>query len=165
MPSENLPELWDISIEFLYDERYLQGLIHFFNERAVKTILDCSCGGGYPAIDLAKSGFDVTCTDGSAAMIKKFRENQKKSGLAIPSQTLDWGELSSIGKEFDAVLCRGNSLIYVDSWESGNSLNDIESVLSKIRAALTQMFAVTSKTGLLYVDFLLKKNTKMNLIK
>ena len=149
MKPENLPELWQITLQFLYNDEYVESLISFLRKRKVQTVLDCACGIGFPAIELKRAGFDVYCTDGSKQMIERFRLNLKKAGVEIPHQVLDWRRLSFLDKKFDAVLCRGNSLIYLDSWESEVQLPDFS---VKVEIALRQMRSVLSEHGLLYVD-------------
>lgn len=156
MKKENLPQLWEITLQFLYENKYIESLIAFLRGRQVQTILDCACGSGFPAIELKKAGFDIFCTDGSEAMIRQFRHNLEKESLDIPNKVTDWADLGKLDRKFDAILCRGNSFIYVDSWDEGTKL-DPENFLSRARSALQGMYDVLNEDGLLYIDMPSKK--------
>jgi len=147
---ESLPDLWEMTLPFLYDAQYVESLIVFLRERGVGSVLDCACGTGFPSIQLKRAGFDVYCSDGSEEMIRRFRVNMKKTGLDIPNRVLRWHDLHKLEKRFDAVLCRGNSLIYLDSWLSNEP--SATNFLSNAPVALRQMRGVLNARGFLYVD-------------
>jgi len=144
--------IWDTCIEFLYDKKlYSNSLSFLLKEQNAKKILDCSCGTGFPAIQLAKKGFDLTCSDSSNRMLKRFKENFEKENLSIPFFNLKWKNLDSFfNPEFDAVLCRGNSLPYCVSWEK-NSV-DLNKARKEIFVSLKNMFNLLKENGFLYVD-------------
>jgi len=156
MKKESLPQLWEITLQFLYDKQYIESLVAFLREQQIQSILDCACGTGFPAIELKKAGFDLYCTDGSEAMIRQFRHNLEKEKLDIPNQVSDWPNLGKLDRKFDAVLCRGNSFIYVDSWDEGTKLNP-QNFLSHGLTALQGMYSVLNEGGLLYIDMPSKK--------
>ena len=156
MKKENLPQLWQITLQFLYDKQYIDSLVAFLHGQKVQTVLDCACGTGFPALELKKANFDVYCTDGSEAMIRQFRHKLKEAGLDIPNKVSDWHDLAELGRKFDAVLCRGNSFIYVDSWDEGTAL-DTKNFLSRGLKSLQQMYAVLNEGGMLYIDMPSKK--------
>ena len=77
----------------------------------VKTILDCSCGDGLQAIELAKLGYAVDGGDISVNMLKKAAEYAKKENVAINFRQSDFRELEKIfTKTYDCVLSWGNSI-------------------------------------------------------
>jgi len=150
-----LAELWDICIKFMWGEEYILGLDNFLKLRKIKTILDCAGGTGFPAIVLKKRGWDVTYSDGSKQMFDFFENELKKGNLQIPHYFVNWHELSKkFSQKFDAVLCRGNSLIYVDSWDD-NKIQEITK--ENIKRALREFFGVLNTGGLLYVDIISEK--------
>jgi SAM-dependent methyltransferase len=149
IPKDNVVDLWSVSLEFLYGEEYINNLIDFFNSKKIRSILDCACGIGFPSIGLKKAGFDVFCSDGSKQMIVKFEEKCKAEKIKIPHQILRWDELDKLLQKFDAVLCRGNSLIYVDSWDSYSNL---EKTFDHIKNVLKKMYQKVNSGGILYVD-------------
>src|SRR3989344_4664078 len=116
-----LAELWNIYVQFMWDEKNILGLEQFLKSQNVKTVLDCSGGVGFPAIALKKRGWKITYSDGSKEMVDFFDKKLQEEKIKIPHYFLNWLELSKkLERKFDAVLCRGNSLVYVDSWGENN---------------------------------------------
>ena len=142
-------ELETILPHFLYSREYIGSFINLLRRHNVKTVLDCACAAGYPAFELQKAGFDVMCSDPSGLMIQKLREQIKKQYAHIPHFPVDLTELTKIGLQFDAILCRGNALIYIDSWIK-NTIGD--NVKEKMKQALKEMYDSLSPTGILYID-------------
>ncbi len=144
--------IWDTCIEFLYNkELYAESLSQLLKEHNAKKILDCSCGTGFPAIQLKKKGFDLTCSDLSERMLKRFKNNMQRESLSIPFHKLSWTELNSFfNTKFDAVLCRGCSLPYCVSWEKDSV--DLDKARKEIFASLQNMHDILEENGLLYLD-------------
>lgn len=143
--------IWDTCIKFIYDEEYPKALAEFLKASKSNRILDASCGIGFPAIGLRKQGFDIVCSDASTTMLKTFYRNCVKEGVRIESKRLFWNELSeNFKEEFDCVMCRGNSLPYVVSWE--NEKPDLSMAEKEIEEALKNFHAVLRKGGICYVD-------------
>ncbi len=66
-------------------------------------------GSGFPSINLAQRGWDITYVDGNEVMLAQFLQNKEKQGVEIPSYLANWQTLSAtISKKFDTILCRGN---------------------------------------------------------
>lgn len=145
----NLFENWKICLDLMYSDRYIKGLNVFLKKRKVKKVLDCSGGLGFPIINLKKLGYDVVYNDKDNLMFNYFKNiNNSK----IQAYNLDWKELSEkMDNNFDAILCRGNSLVYVDSWEL-NSINP--KAKEDIYASLKEFYKLLKKDGLLYVDII-----------
>jgi SAM-dependent methyltransferase len=85
-------------------------------------VLDAACGTGMHAIALAERGYEVVGADLSARMIDRARDNATESSLVLSGtdganvgfEVAGFGELSArVGKDFDALLCLGNSLPHV----------------------------------------------------
>ncbi|MFH1587553.1 MAG: class I SAM-dependent methyltransferase [Candidatus Diapherotrites archaeon] len=151
MNSMNLAEIWDISLKFLYTDKYVSGLERFLQKQAAKRILDCACGTGFPSIELLIRGFDVTLSDGSLAMLRKARESAERKGLKVPLKNIKWGELNKkFSAGFDCVLCRGNSFVYADSWN--REWISAENALKEMRTALENFYDVLKPGGIFYVD-------------
>lgn len=105
--------------------------------RGVTTILDCAAGTGFPGLDLASAeqhNFRVHCCDGDRLMVAQLVHQARRRGIAVdplkpprkpsaPSApglsalVVRWDDLSQLAEEYDAVMCRGNSLAYADTWE------------------------------------------------
>jgi len=150
-----LVQLWDICIKFLWDETYIKSLNSFLKKKEVKTILDCAGGTGFPSIALKKLGWDIAYSDKSETMLKVFKEKLKEEQLQIPYYISDWAELSkNIPKKFDAILCRANSLIYIDSWGKNKIQN--KETKERIKKSLQEFYNLLNKNGLLYIDIINK---------
>lgn len=105
----------------------------------VQNVLDCCCGTGHTAIQLAKLGFRVTGLDISSKMIERATSNAAEIGVDVnfgQSNILDL--VANIKEKFDIVICRGNSFSHIKP-------DDFE-------AALENMRAVLKKGGICYVD-------------
>jgi SAM-dependent methyltransferase len=77
------------------------------------TVLDAACGTGVDAAALARRGFSVQASDGSAAMVEGAATRFRRDGLAIPVWHCAWADLpAATGQRFDVVLCLGNSLVH-----------------------------------------------------
>jgi SAM-dependent methyltransferase len=114
----NYGELYDYYQGVVYDRAVLcTSLIGLVDFDRPKRVLDCACGTGLPALDLAERGLDVECTDGSEAMALQFNRNAVRRGVQARAKVRKWVELPlSYEGAFDFVMCRGNSLIYCDTW-------------------------------------------------
>lgn len=102
--------------------------------RRVVNVLDCAAGTGFPILDVAaesRGEFRVHCSDGDGLMIEVLTRRAKELGLPLfnlappRGQTpggrardlvLNWAELDDVTRQYDYVLCRGNSLTYAGTW-------------------------------------------------
>jgi SAM-dependent methyltransferase len=79
-------------------------------------VLDCACGIGWNAIDLARRGYDVSASDGSAAMIGQARANAGGVRVELDLRVCRWDALGTVWTaRFDVVLCVGNSLVHANA--------------------------------------------------
>ncbi len=80
-------------------------------EDVPRHILDAACGTGMHAIALARRGHSVVGADISPAMVEQARANAAAAGVRVSFVVAGLGELAGrLGRDFDAVLCLGNSL-------------------------------------------------------
>jgi 2-polyprenyl-3-methyl-5-hydroxy-6-metoxy-1,4-benzoquinol methylase len=101
-----------------------------FKEHGVRRVLDAACGTGYHAIALAQRGYEVAGADLSAAMIDRARQNAQAEGVEVHLAVAGLGELATLGRTFDAVLCLGNSLPHLLSAQAvDKALADFAAVL------------------------------------
>jgi len=162
--TENVVDLWE-SIptnwpKLKYENELVIDLSSKFRDYEEKSgvkinrILDCGCGTGNPSIGLAKEGFKVVAVDKDLKMVERFKRNCAEAGVEIPVDELDWRNLPSLlqGDEplFDVVMCRGNGLIYVESWDRSEFSPD--AARTRIQSALQTMVDVLKPGGILYVD-------------
>ena len=82
-------------------------------------VLDSACGTGMHAIALAQAGFMTTGADFSAGMVEQARKNAAEAQAEVTFEQAGFGELERIlgGNRFDALLCLGNSLPHVSSYD------------------------------------------------
>jgi glycine/sarcosine N-methyltransferase len=83
------------------------------------TILDAACGTGLHAIALAQKGHRAIGVDLSPGMIEKARQNAVDKDVSVQFETVGFGNLTSTFGQgaFDAILCLGNSLPHVLSFD------------------------------------------------
>jgi SAM-dependent methyltransferase len=95
-------------------------------------VLDCACGIGADAIALARSGYNVIASDGSASMVAEARRRSRQFGLEINITQSRWQELSErIPGAFDLILCLGNAMVHAETKSNMvSSLEGIKKVLS-----------------------------------
>lgn len=153
-----LHQLNDLCRAFQDRKGYVAGLDRFLRQIKVLSILDACGGTGFPVLELAQLGWDVSYADASPEMLAVFITQMSLSNLTIPYYQCKWQELThNIPDKFDFVLCRGNSLLYIDSW--GN--NEITSATKRhIKEALQQFYALLNKEGFLYIDIYPKEDVQ-----
>ena len=109
-------------------------------EHKPRSVLDCACGQGGPAIAMRQQGVSVIGTDISKELIKLARQNARAEGVSIPFKVAAWHELpAKINRKFDFVMCHGNAI--------GHCRGE-----GMMLRALKGMREVTKTGGYLYVD-------------
>jgi len=79
-----IDQLWQYCLEFAYDRAAIvAGMEAWLRRQGAAAIIDVACGTGFPAIDLIKRGFPMTCADGSAHMLEQFRRDAARAGVAV----------------------------------------------------------------------------------
>jgi len=118
----------DWEARLAYELPFLEQL---FSERGIHRVLDTACGTGHHAVALAQRGYEATGADLSAGMIALARQSAAKAGYDIPFTVAGFGQLADrVGRDFDALLCLGNSLPHVLTGE------ELEATLADFSAAL-----------------------------
>lgn len=89
--------------------------VDILRENNAQKIIDVSTGSGFHSVKLAKNGFDVTATDGSAVMLNKAKNNFMNNAVNIPIYNVEWINLPNFFKDekFDALICLGSSFCHV----------------------------------------------------
>lgn len=145
--------LWEFCAHFEWPDRGMtvDGIANWLGPADGSRILDCACGSGFPAIDLAQRGYDITCSDGSPIMLEHFRRNASRAGAEVVPALLTWDKLSShYSALFDVVMCRGGaSFLYAGAWDE-----DVEPELSAVTTAIGQFVACIRPGGRLYADMI-----------
>ncbi len=157
--------VYDHYLDAIYDrEAFTRELTERLVQLGARRILDCAAGTGFPALDLHRTGaFEVVhCTDGSQDMIDQLRRNARSMGISAEELTprhrqhtagdpmcVRWQDLDRLEPvDYDYVLCRGNSLVYLDTW-SGEGTVAAE---DNIRAALRVIGSRVKPGGWLHID-------------
>lgn len=104
-----------------------------FKKYNIKTVLDCACGTGHHVIMLKRMGYNVHGSDLSPIMLEKAQINLMKMDLNVPLKVADFRDLTKIfDKNFDAVICVGNSLPHL------MSNKDILKTLAEMKSILNE---------------------------
>ncbi len=147
------PRAFDLYLSAIYDaDTLVAGTAANLDLFGVRSVLDCAAGTGLPAIGLRRRGYDVTATDGSAEMAERFRRNAEVAGLRgddARCELLDWADLTALERRFDYVMCRGNSLVYANTWGTGD---DVAAGLGAVEKYLGVFAEVVAPGGWLHID-------------
>jgi SAM-dependent methyltransferase len=142
--------LWELCLHREWDRpKAVAGIASWLGPPDGLAILDAACGSGFPAIDLAQRGYDLTCADGSARMLDYFRRNARQAGVDLQPWHLRWDQLPGrFAGQFDVVICRGGgSLIYAGTWDE-----DMPPDRHAIGETLQHFVTCLRPGGRLYVD-------------
>jgi SAM-dependent methyltransferase len=141
--------VWDLCLAAEYDhDQLVRSLTEWLGPPDGLQVLDCACGSGFPALDLYRLGYNLTCTDASPLMLKRFRRKAQLAGISLNPQRISWEELHAIyPARFDAVLCRGCSLIYAGTWDS-----DSDPDWLALECSVRSLVHCLRPGGRLYVD-------------
>ena len=153
--------LWDKDVREFWAKDYPKILSNILKENNVKSVLDTSGGTGYPSIELAQMGWDISYADCNIEMHDFFKDKAKKAKVNIPTYLVKWQELDSkIEKKYDALLCRGNSFTYIDGY--GIETYEPTRVIENMKKALRQFYNRLNKNGVLYIDLLHEDKIRKN---
>lgn len=144
----SLSKEWALLSREMYGQEFIDELAEFLQKQKVKTILECGCGDGYVLQGLAKKGFQGIGIDASPEMIALALENHQHPNISY--KQMNWLDIRRLEEQFDAVICRGNSLSFVASWGKEH-LNPREA-REKIEESISLFFQKLKQGGLLYVD-------------
>ncbi len=147
----SLSKEWALLSREMYGQEFVDELTKFLQKQRVRTILECGCGDGYILQGLAKKGFRGVGIDSSPEMIALALENHQHPNISCKQMNwLDLRELRELKEQFDAVICRGNSLSAVASW--GKKHIDPIQTRNNIEESVSLFYERLRQGGLLYVD-------------
>src|SRR5688572_28935262 len=116
----------------IFSEKTTQAEVDFIVEeaklRSVGNVLDIMCGYGRHTLELAKKGMNVTAIDILPDYINEIKEKAAAENLSIESFCADVLEIQ-IDKEYDAVICMGNSLQFFNEEDTLRLLSNISAHL------------------------------------
>jgi len=145
----SLSREWAALSRAMYGQEFIDELANLLRENKVRTILECGCGDGHILRGLAEQGFVGVGIDTSLEMIALALKNNQHFNISY--EQMNWLDIADkIKAQFDAVMCRGNSLSAVSSWDNP-AINPLEA-RKKIEESVGLFFERLKKGGLLYVD-------------
>lgn len=121
-------EIW----RHIFPDKTTQAEVDFIiNEAKLKVgsaTLDLMCGYGRHTLELARKGVNVTAIDNLPDYTNEIKERAAAENLSVECYCSDVLEMD-LGKEYDAVICMGNSLQFFNEEESHRLLTNISSHL------------------------------------
>ena len=91
-------------------------------------VLDIMCGYGRHTLELANRKINITAVDNLPDYIDEVKEKARTKNLLVDSICTDVLEMQ-IDKEFDAVICMGNSLQFFNEGDSIRILSNVSAHL------------------------------------
>lgn len=152
----SLSKEWAFLARAMYGQEFIDEIANFLSKQNVKTILECGCGDGYVLRGLAQKGFKGVGIDLDTEMISLALSNNQHPNISY--QEMNWLDIENLQRKFDLVMCRGNSLSYVEGWDK-QAINS-EEAKKKIRESMGLFFEVTNPNGLIYVDTISEEELK-----
>lgn len=118
----------------IFPEKTTQAEIDFIIKDAGlmpgNNILDIMCGYGRHCLEIARRGMKVTAVDNLPEYINEIKEKADAGNLVIESLCEDVLEMQ-LQKEYDAVICMGNSLQFFNKEDSLKLLSTISAHLKE----------------------------------
>jgi SAM-dependent methyltransferase len=146
----SLSQEWAILSKVMYGKKFVEELADFLKKQKVRTILECGCGDGNVLHGLAERRFSGLGIDASHEMISLAKKNNSHQNLSY--KLMSWLDIWKLERKFDTIICRGNSLSNVVSWD--RIIESLKPEFSKLALEKSiDLFMRSLRTGgLLYVD-------------
>jgi 2-polyprenyl-3-methyl-5-hydroxy-6-metoxy-1,4-benzoquinol methylase len=140
---------WIWLSEGIFSQNYCNELAIFLVAHQVKTVLEACCGGGHILNALAKKGMVCEGFDSDTEMIQ-----YAKSTYGHENITFHRGDIrdQKVLGTYDAVLCRGNSLVVLTSWNDHQPSNDPHAAKKTLEDSISYLYASIKPGGLLFLD-------------
>lgn len=135
----DFPDVYDLFYSDTFEKECLTFYKSLFAKKKFQDVFDCAVGTGRMLMPMAKIGFNCSGSDINPNMIKKANINFAKENIMSAFQICDYKNLkNNIKRDFDCVMCTGNSLAHSKNEE--------------ISLVLDQMDAILRPGGTLYID-------------
>ncbi|HPM01167.1 MAG TPA: class I SAM-dependent methyltransferase [Candidatus Cloacimonadota bacterium] len=135
----DFPEVYDLFYSEAFESECLTFYKSLFSKKKFQEIFDCAVGTGKMLLPMARLGYSCTGSDINPNMIRKAKTNFAKENLIAQFVLSDYKELNkNIKRDFDCVMCTGNSLAH--------SKND------ELKNVIFQMDKMLRPGGTLYID-------------
>ena len=152
---------WETTVQLLWNiPELVVGLERTLQLGSNMKILDASCGTGDLAIELARKGYTVECSDADISMLLRSEEKRKlleehSENIIIDEKATEWRNLLQRKRQkYDVVIIRGNSLPYVCSWsnEEHEAVFDVEAADRALLESFKGVRSILKTGGLFYFD-------------
>ena len=151
-------EIWDKCVYLLYDIKdFTSDLEQLYQKLGIhkgSKIIDVAAGAGFPSLDLIKSGFEITCTDGADDMIELFNSKAAEADIISRCRKALWLELPELfsQEQFDLLMCRGISFIYADGGWNRHEMPNPERAIKAYTETLAAFYSRLNKGGWVHLD-------------
>lgn len=126
----DFPDAYDLFFTDNFQNDCVAFYKDIFGKKKYKDMFDCSVGTGQMLIPLAKMGYNTAGSDVNINMIKKANQNFASKNLISNLSVCDFRYLKEkIKREFDCVLCTGNSLGHIKNEDIQTVINSMDSIL------------------------------------
>ncbi|MCB5249837.1 MAG: methyltransferase domain-containing protein [Candidatus Cloacimonadales bacterium] len=126
----DFPELYDLFYSDAFEEECLNFYKVIFAKKKFQEVLDCSVGTGKMLLPMAKLGYSCTGSDINQNMIRQAKINFAKENMIGQFILSDYNELSkNIKRNFDCVMCTGNSLAHAKNEQLENVISQMDKML------------------------------------
>lgn len=150
----SLSEEWAELSAALCTPEYIRSLGTYFKTYGVKNILECACGDGHVLRGLGQEGLVGIGVDPDPYLFQRAQAMNKNPEISF--YNLSVAELetdSALGQQqFDAVMCRGNSVTAFGAWGTTAETFDAAKSELMLRQALKIMWGRLRKNGVMYLD-------------
>lgn len=147
----SLSKEWSIISEAMYGNEFKDELAQFLKKQRIASLLECGCGDGSIAKGLAsRLNIPIVAIDLDEEMIQLAKINNSFSN--VPYKKLSWLDLKEIPYNYDAVMCRGNSLSYATCWAQGPENFNPKIAKATFDKSIECMLKKINPKGLFYVD-------------
>ncbi len=138
---------WDARLE-----REMPFLLEGFSKTSDYQVLDMACGSGRHSVELAAQGMNVVGFDNSPVMIDFAKRLANERGVSVDFRVAEMTTFrSAIEGQFDAVICLGNSLALLPSFETLKTVS--KAVCSALRPHGNFIFQVLNFQEILLSGF------------
>jgi len=121
-------DIWKNIIPAELTPKEVDFIIPYFKLQQDSSVLDLMCGYGRHALALAAKGIHVTAVDNLPDYINELKKNAEAENLpveAVLADVIQW----KAKKNYDLVICMGNSLQFFDKGELMRLLKNISAHL------------------------------------
>lgn len=144
-----LSEEWNFISRLLYDRRLFESIDSLLKENKVNSVLELACGNGNFLVELKKRGYDIKGIDSDPFLIGEAKKLIKDDSFIM----LDVVNIDKLKGDYDCIICRGNSLGGLCSWNATEEMEiNYQTFIGFIRNLFMKIYLKLSKDGIIYLD-------------